>query len=108
MDNFLLFTRLEDFERWPIEELGLDHVVQSVKVESLVALFHTADVGYFLKIKRLFPCQADYTGIVHFDETCLLIDNDALYLAAVQERHSKDEDDNRNQVLPPRTKQNSS
>jgi len=80
--------------------------VQSVKVESLVALLHQADVCYFLKIKRLFPCQADYTGIAQFDETCLLIDDDTLHLTAVKERHSNDEDDDRNQILPPRTKQN--
>jgi len=27
LNNFLLFARLEDLERWPIEELGLDDVV---------------------------------------------------------------------------------
>ena len=101
LDYLFALAGLEDFDRRLIAEFSLHHVVQRVKVHTVVALLHATNILHARQVIYLFVVQADYASAVKLEQASVLINDDALNLAAVQEDQPQDQHDDCHHVLPP-------
>ena len=99
--DFVSFGRFEYFYRRLVSELSLDHVVQSVKVDSIVTFFHCADIADSGEIEDALVVKANDAPLVQLEEALIFIDDHGLDFTSVEEDETKYADHNCDNILPP-------
>ena len=99
--DFVSFGRFKYFNRRLVSELRLNHVVQSVKVDSIVTFFHCTDIADSGKIEDALAVKANDAPLVQLEEALIFIDDYGLDFTAVQEDDTKYADHNCDNILPP-------
>ena len=103
LHDFVPFGALEYLDRGLVAELGLNHIVQCVEVDSIVTFLDGADVADSGKIEDSFTVQANDTSFVQLQEALFLVNDNRLDFSAIQEYESKYADKNCDDILPPVT-----